>query len=77
MKRENSVIDSVGGYEQIEQLVIQGSSVIDAVGGDEQFEKLVKRGKQLYDQAVFDLFARLLSKATLCLKQGWDHLDGT
>lgn len=49
-------------------------SVIDSVGGYEQFEQLVKRGKQMHDQAVFELIARLPSKAILSLKQGWDHL---
>ena len=56
MKGENLVIDSVGGYEQ--------------------FEQLVKRGKQMHDQAVFELIARMPSKAIPFLKQGVGHLLG-
>ena len=74
MKVENLVLDSVGGYEQIEQLVIEGNSIIAAVGGYEQFEQLVKRGKQLQSQAIFELFAQLPLTAILFLKKGWDHL---
>lgn len=38
------------------------NSVIQSVGGYEKFEQLVKRGRHMHDQAVFDLFARLVSK---------------
>ena len=58
MKKENLVPDSV----------------IDSVGGYEQFEQIVKRGRQMHSQAVFGLFARLLSKVILPFKQGWNYL---
>ena len=48
--------------------------VIDAVGGYEGFEQLLKRGKQLHDQAVFELFAQLLSNAILSLRKWGDNL---
>lgn len=48
--------------------------VIESVGGYEEFEQLVKRGKQMHDQAVFELFAQLLSNAVLSLKNGGENL---
>jgi hypothetical protein len=41
--------------------------VIESVGGLEQFEQLVERGRQLHNQAVFELFARLVSNAVQAL----------
>ena len=43
--------------------------VIESVGGLAQFEQLVERGRQLHDRAVFELFARLGSKAIQSLKK--------
>ena len=48
--------------------------VIDSVGGYEAFDQLVKRGKQMHDQAVFELFAGMLSKAFASFKKGRDQL---
>ena len=42
--------------------------VMQSAGGDEDYAQLVQRGRQLHDQAVFDLFASLVSKAMLLLK---------
>jgi hypothetical protein len=36
--------------------------VIESIGGLEPFEQLVERGRQLHGRAVFDMFARLVSK---------------
>lgn len=50
--------------------------VIESVGGSEGFEKLVERGRQLHNQAVFELFARLVSSAILSLKKGYRGYPG-
>ncbi|MGD9369092.1 MAG: hypothetical protein PVH87_25525 [Desulfobacteraceae bacterium] len=47
----------------------QTNGVIESVGGSEGFEQLVERGRQLHNQAVFELFARLVSSAMLSLKK--------
>lgn len=44
-------------------------SVIQTVGGLEEFEQLVERGRQLHNQAVFELFARLVSNAVHALRK--------
>ena len=43
--------------------------VIQSVGGYEEFEQLMQRGRQIHDQAVFDLFARLVSTIVLFAKR--------
>ncbi len=45
-------------------------SVSQSVDNYKGFEQLVERGRQMHDQAVFDLFARLLSNANPFLKVG-------
>ena len=37
--------------------------------GYEGFEQLVERGRQLHDQAVFELFARMVSYVILSIKK--------
>jgi hypothetical protein len=44
------------------------NDVTQSVGGYEEFERLVKQGRKMHDQAVFDLFARLMSKAGQSVK---------
>ncbi len=43
--------------------------VIESVDDFEEFEQLVQRGRQMHSQAVFDLFARLVSKIVLFVKK--------
>jgi hypothetical protein len=47
----------------------QTVGVIESVGGLAQFEQLVERGRQLHNRAVFELLARLGSKAIQSLKK--------
>lgn len=47
----------------------ESGGVIESVGGSEGFENLVEQGRQLHNQAVFELFARLVSSAVLSLKK--------
>ena len=42
--------------------------VLQSVSDYEDYAQLVKHGRQLHDQAVFNLFASLVSKAMLLLK---------
>jgi hypothetical protein len=44
-------------------------AVIESVGGLAQFEQLVEQGRQLHNQEIFELFARLGSKAIQSLKK--------
>jgi hypothetical protein len=44
------------------------NDVTQSVGGYEEFERLVKQGRKMHDQAVFDLFARLMSRAGQSVK---------
>lgn len=46
-------------------------SIIKSVGGHEGFEQLVERGRQMHNQAVFELFAWLVSQAIPSLKKGY------
>lgn len=50
--------------------------VIESVGGLEQFEQLVERGRQLHNQAVFEMFARLVSNVMQALKNCYDITIG-
>lgn len=43
--------------------------VIQSVGGYEEFKQLVQRGRQMHNQAVSDLFARLVSNIVLFVKK--------
>jgi hypothetical protein len=46
-------------------------SVSQSVGNDEEFEQLVERGRQMHTQAVFELFASLVSNAIYFLTKGY------
>jgi hypothetical protein len=47
-------------------------SVVNSVG----FEHLLERGRQMHNQAVFDLFASLVSKAIPSLKKDYGMMIG-
>lgn len=42
--------------------------VINSVGENVDFLKLVERGRQIHDEAVFDLFARLMPSGVRFVK---------
>lgn len=47
------------------------SSASQSVGNYEGFEQLLERGRQMHSQAVFELFASLVSHAIPLLKKGY------
>ena len=49
-------------------------SVSQSVEKHEGFEQLVERGRQMHNQAVFEFFASLVSKAIFSLKKGYDMM---
>jgi len=51
--------------------------IIQTVGGYEVFEHMVERGRQLHNQAIFELFARLVSSAVLFVKKCGGMAIGT
>ncbi len=50
------------------------SSVSQSVENYKGFEQLVERGRQMHSQAVFELFAWLVSNTISSLKKGYDMI---
>lgn len=48
---------------------LKTSSIIESVSGYGEFEKLIERGRQMHNQAVFELFALLVSNTILFMKK--------
>lgn len=53
--------------------------IFEALDDYEKFNQLVERGRQLHNQAVFELFARMISNVALfvkrnnCIKRSMSH----